>query len=50
LEIRQFGDTFGVIGTKAGHLKTAEEKDKSPELVALFFDIGAADRARPRHT
>ncbi len=42
----QIGDTFGVIGTKAVHLKTAEEKDKAPELDALFIDIGAADRAQ----
>ncbi|MEM1485145.1 M42 family peptidase [Oscillospiraceae bacterium PP1C4] len=40
----RIGETFGVIGTKATHMKSAEEKDKAPELDALFIDIGAKDK------
>lgn len=35
----------GVIGTKAVHLKSADEKDKTPEVKNLTIDIGAKDHA-----
>lgn len=35
----------GVIGLKAIHLTTAEERKKVPKLEELFIDIGARDRA-----
>jgi len=38
------GETFGVIGMKATHMKSAEEKEKTPDLDALFIDIGAKDK------
>ncbi len=34
----------GVIGLKAIHLTTAEERKKTPELESLFIDIGAKNR------
>jgi putative aminopeptidase len=33
---------FGVIGVKAGHLQTAEEKTKIPKIENLYVDIGAS--------
>ena len=39
----QIGKTFGVIGMKPIHLKSAEEKDKAPKLDDLYIDIGALD-------
>jgi putative aminopeptidase len=35
---------FGVVGVKAGHLQTAEEKTKIPKLENLYVDIGAKSR------
>jgi putative aminopeptidase len=35
---------FGVVGVKAGHLQTAEEKSKIPKLENLYVDIGAKSR------
>jgi len=35
----------GVIGLKAIHLTTAEERKKTPKLTDLYIDIGAKDRA-----
>jgi putative aminopeptidase len=35
---------FGVVGVKAGHLQTAEEKSKVPKLENLYVDIGAKSR------
>lgn len=40
----RIGETFGVIGSKAVHMKSADERDKAPEPDALFIDIGAKDR------
>lgn len=34
----------GVIGLKAIHLTTAEERKKTPKLTDLYIDIGAKDR------
>lgn len=34
----------GVIGLKAIHLTTAEERKKTPKLETLYIDIGAKDR------
>lgn len=33
-----------MIGSKAVHMKSADERDKAPEPDALFIDIGAKDR------
>lgn len=41
----KLGEVFGVIGAKATHLKSSEEKDRAPELDGLYIDIGAKDRA-----
>lgn len=38
------GRVPGVIGLKAIHLTTAEERKKVPKLEEFFIDIGAADR------
>ncbi|MDE7194937.1 MAG: M42 family peptidase [Oscillospiraceae bacterium] len=35
----------GVVGTKATHQQSAEERKKAPEFEELMLDIGAADRA-----
>lgn len=35
---------FGVIGVKAGHLQTAEEKTKIPKIENLYVDLGANSR------
>lgn len=35
----------GLIGTKAIHQQSPEEKDKAPELKALYIDIGASSKA-----
>ena len=40
----RIGEQPGVIGSKAVHLKSAEEKDKAPALDALYIDIGASNR------
>ncbi len=40
----KIGGIPGVIGSKAVHLKSAEEKDKAPALDALYIDIGACSR------
>lgn len=36
--------TVGIIGTKAGHQKSAAEKEKSPSYSDLFIDIGAISK------
>lgn len=35
---------IGVVGAKAVHNLSAEERDKTPEMDSLYIDIGAADR------
>ena len=40
----QRGLTVGVVGKKAIHLLTAEERKRSPRLRDLWIDIGAKDR------
>ena len=35
----------GVVGTKAVHQQSAEERKKAPDFEELMLDIGAADRA-----
>jgi len=35
---------FGVVGVKAGHLQTAEERTKIPKIETLYVDIGAKSR------
>jgi putative aminopeptidase len=35
---------FGVVGVKAGHLQTAEEKVRVPKMESLYVDIGATSR------
>jgi putative aminopeptidase FrvX len=35
---------FGVVGVKAGHLQTAEEKTKIPKMENLYVDVGAKSR------
>lgn len=37
--------TLGVIGTKAIHLTSDEERKSLPEVREMYIDIGAADRA-----
>ncbi|MCC6315417.1 MAG: M42 family metallopeptidase [Thermomicrobiales bacterium] len=39
------GDVVGVIGKKAAHLLTPEDRDKPARLRDLWVDIGARDRA-----
>lgn len=39
------GDVLGVIGKKAAHLLTAEDREKPTKLKDMWIDIGAADRA-----
>lgn len=38
-------ETPGVIGTKAMHQKTAEERGKAADIPDMYLDIGATDRA-----
>lgn len=37
-------DLYGVIGAKAVHNLSSEEREKTPEMDSLYIDIGAADR------
>lgn len=37
-------EIYGVIGAKAVHNLSSEEREKSPEMDSLYIDIGAADR------
>lgn len=37
---------IGVVGAKAVHNLSAEERDKTPEMDSLYIDIGAADKKR----
>ncbi len=39
-----FGDVRGVIGIKAVHLTTKEERKKMPKTKDLYIDIGAPDK------
>jgi putative aminopeptidase FrvX len=39
------GDVIGVIGKKAAHLLTPEDREKPTKLKDMWIDIGAADRA-----
>lgn len=39
------GDTPGVIGTKAMHQKTAEEREKAASIADMYIDIGARDKS-----
>ena len=39
---------FGVVGVKAGHLQTAEERTKIPRIENLYVDIGAKNREEVR--
>lgn len=36
---------FGVVGVKAGHLQTAEERTRIPSIYELYIDVGAASKA-----
>lgn len=36
--------TIGVVGTKAIHQQTAEERKKAPEFTDLYIDIGASSK------
>jgi putative aminopeptidase FrvX len=38
------GDVIGVIGKKAAHLLTAEDREKPTKIKDMWIDIGAADR------
>lgn len=38
------GDVLGVIGKKAAHLLTPEDREKPTKLKDMWIDIGAADR------
>ena len=38
------GDVIGVIGKKAAHLLTAEDREKQTRLKDMWIDIGSADR------
>ncbi|WP_216831133.1 M42 family metallopeptidase [Alkalihalobacterium elongatum] len=40
----QVNDHFGVIGVKAGHLQTPEERKKVPSIYELYVDIGATSK------
>jgi putative aminopeptidase len=35
---------FGVVGVKAGHLQTAEERGRVPSMQELYVDVGASSR------
>ncbi|MFW6116627.1 MAG: M42 family metallopeptidase [bacterium] len=39
------GDHFGVIGAKAGHAQTEEERSRVLEYTKLYIDVGAESRA-----
>lgn len=39
------GNVIGLVGKKAAHLLSKEDRDRPTELRALWIDIGAADRA-----
>lgn len=41
----RFGDTRGVVGIKAVHLTSAEERRTMPKADELYIDIGAASKA-----
>jgi putative aminopeptidase len=36
---------FGVIGVKAGHLQTPEERKRIPSIYELYVDVGASSKA-----
>ncbi|MBL0386414.1 M42 family metallopeptidase [Tumebacillus sp. ITR2] len=38
------GDIIGIIGSKAPHVLTAEERGKVTEIKSMFIDIGARDK------
>ncbi|WP_078428382.1 M42 family metallopeptidase [Alkalihalobacterium alkalinitrilicum] len=40
----QVNDHFGVIGVKAGHLQSPEERNKVPSIYELYVDIGAKSK------
>ena len=42
--VRFEGGAFGVIGTKATHQQSAEERKKAPDFDDMYIDIGAADK------
>lgn len=44
-QLRLASGAIGVVGTKAVHQQSADEKDKAPQIDELFIDIGAASRA-----
>ena len=35
---------FGVVGVKAGHLQTAEERIKAPSIYELYVDVGVSSK------
>jgi endoglucanase len=39
------GDVFGVIGRRASHILSPEDRDKAVKIKDLWIDIGAKDRA-----
>lgn len=43
--VRFANGTLGVVGTKAVHQQSAEERKKAPDFDDMLIDIGAADRA-----
>lgn len=42
--VRLKNGTFGVIGTKATHQQTAEQRKKAPDFGDMYIDIGAQSR------
>jgi putative aminopeptidase FrvX len=36
---------FGVVGVKAGHLQSADDRNKMPSIHQLYVDVGASSRA-----
>ncbi len=41
----RFGDVKGVIGIKAAHMTTAEERRMVPKVESMYIDIGASSKA-----
>lgn len=42
--VRFRNGTLGVVGTKATHQQSADERKKAPDFDDMYIDIGAADR------
>ena len=46
IKTRKQGDIIGLVGSKAPHALSAEERDKVQKLSDLFIDVGAKDKAQ----